>query len=71
MFMVAPSGITKPEVEGLTLSVSRTQVIAVGRVALLELVENAVMRTGRISLKNWRGERLVQILRNTLMEPKR
>ena len=46
MFMVVPSGSTKPA--GRMPRSSRAEASAAGSVALLELVENAVTSTGRM-----------------------
>ena len=50
MFIVVPSGSTKPATGARTPRSSRAAASAVGRVAALELVEKAVTSTGRISL---------------------
>ena len=46
---------TKPAMELWTPNCSSAVLIDVGNVALLELVENAVIRTGRARVKNLRG----------------
>ena len=48
---VAPKGSTKPEVVFETLTLSRTQDMVTGRVALEELVENAIIIAFLIALK--------------------
>ena len=53
---VAPKGKTKPEVVFETLTLSRTQDIVTGRVALEELVENAIIIAFLIALKWYKGE---------------
>jgi hypothetical protein len=52
MFIVAPSGRTKPLVLGDIFKTSRLTCRLVGRVALDELVVNAVTRTARTSRQN-------------------
>ena len=55
MHIVEPSGSTKPAICGGIFSSSSATAMFVGRVALLELVENAVMMLARIRLQNTRG----------------
>ena len=71
MFMVVPSGSTKPAVEGAMPSRSRHAASAAGNVALLELVENAVTSTSLISRKNSRGLRLARNLSQIDIVPNR
>ncbi len=69
MFIVAPSGSTKPAVDGEMRSTSFAQLSVAGKVALLELVENAVTRTVLMSRKKARGERRLQSLRKSDIVP--
>ena len=55
MHMVEPSGSTKPAILGGTPSPSSAAWRAAGRVALLELVEKAVISAERTREKNSRG----------------
>src|ERR1043166_5336264 len=56
MHMVEPSGSTKPAIWGGILSSSSATAMLVGSVALLELVENAVMMLARMRPQKTRGE---------------
>ena len=55
MFIVVPSGSTKPATDGRMPSGARAIASAVGNVALLELVEKAVTSTGRTARQNSPG----------------
>ncbi len=56
MFMVAPSGSTKPAMPGRTLRLSSAQRREIGNVAALELVANAVISASRVPRKNHSGD---------------
>ena len=71
MFMVVPSGSTKPATLGLSPRVFLEHSSAAGRVALLELVEKAVTSTPRMSRKNASGLRSVQSRSHKDIVPKR
>src|SRR5690606_27082088 len=55
MFIVAPSGSTKPAIGGGTPSSPCATAMLVGSVALLELVENAVTMLARLRFQNAMG----------------
>ena len=56
ILMVAPTGKTKPATSGSTPKCSSTLSIVTGKVAALELVENANNCAGLICFKNQRGD---------------
>jgi len=55
MLMVAPKGITKPAIAGLTCKWSLAQRKVTGKVAELELVANAVIKASRAPRQNHSG----------------
>ena len=60
MFMVVPSGSTKPATGARTPRCSRATASAVGRVAALELVENAVDQHGPHELEGLDRDRVAR-----------
>ena len=71
MFIVVPSGRTKPAVLGLSFSRSVALRSAAGKAAALELVEKAVTTTSLIAAKYSRGRQFVHTRSQIDMVPNR